>query len=70
MKCVCGYIHGKEWIVPEGKGEFDSELVEFNSNGQEFIQIEGNFTIQKDYNIEKANLYACPECGTIKYQRF
>lgn len=62
MKCgACGYEKGHKY-------DEESNYIEVNPNGEEFIKINGHFTVTEgDYHQyeEKVGLYACPECKTV-----
>ena len=57
MDCkVCGHRHE---ILND-----DYELE--HTDAEEFIYINGNFTINCDMHITNVSLYACPKCNTVQ----
>lgn len=70
MKCgACGYKKGLE-IFAYKEGE-----VILNTTKDEFIKINGHFTIDVEGNYggifsKEVQLYACPNCNTIQMNRW
>ena len=63
MKClICKHEQGYGWV--------ENEYKEINPGEDEFIQIKGNFTINKEgcegYDIiVEVYLYGCPKCKAV-----
>jgi len=64
MKCICGYEQGGKW---------NAEMCtydEINNDGEEFISIDGDFTIvnKSDYyhRTIEVSLFSCPKCNTVQ----
>ncbi len=59
MYCeACGHEKGHKY------NEYH-EYKEINPDGEAFIEIKGNFTVDIDYRLEEVSLYACPICKTV-----
>lgn len=61
-KCLCGY---------EYEDEYDQKGRNIIKGDEEFISIDGHFTITKTEKWEadrtlKVGIYACPKCNTIQ----
>lgn len=70
MKCAtCNYEYKDEYVNENG-ARFYKPIIGDN----EFIQINGNFTIKIEgdwYNaIQEIDLYACPKCGTVRIEKW
>lgn len=56
---VCGHKAGYGWV--------DDKYVKLE--GEDFINIEGNFSYSTRYtDNKKCYLYACPKCGTVRME--
>lgn len=59
MECkACGYQKGHEWI--------DDEYREVNPTGGKFLSGNSSFVYHDNYCNKVKDIYACPECGTLK----
>ncbi len=58
-ECVCGYAYRRKVLEEDDLGD------------EEFIQVEGSFTITREYeSTRKVRLYACPKCDTVQMNRW
>lgn len=62
-KCICGHVKASEWELNTLNG-VTNDMV----NAEEFIRIVGTFYANSGgyCSDRKVDLYACPECGTVK----
>lgn len=68
MKCVCGYEQGMDWV---GEDPSEEKYIEVNPDGDKFRKIKGHYVVESNDSWtdgSQVNLYACPECGTVRMQ--